>query len=1250
MARDLQLRVVLSALDKATAPIRALTQTTGALGKAFKENRDKLKALNQEQRDVTAYRKANVEIHQQARALKELQAKHAGYVSALAGSKAAHQTNTQALKSARAQYNQLANALINGKGNTAQFKQELDKARIRLDAASLAFGQSQKAVKNYSDRIKGSNQHIENLKRQHESSQNTLGKLKAKLDEAGIGTDKLGLHSKKLKVQQEQLNKTLDTQRARLAAVAKQQERLAAAKSQYEKTQQLAGSMAAGGAAGLGVGYGVKNIAQQMLAPGVDYGAQMSELQAVSRLEKDDERFKLLKQQARDLGASTAFSATEVGAGQTFLARAGFSPEAIRSSMKDILDLALANGADLARTADIASNISGAFKIDPEVEGNMQRVADVLSGVSARANVDLEMLGDTMKYLGKAEGLGLSLEESAAMAGILGNIGIQSSQAGTTMRAMLDRLSAPATSGAKAMKALGLNVKDAAGNMRGLPDIIADVAKATEKMGNVDQAKYLKDIFGAEAGSGMAELVAQQGTGALTKLIEELYNVQGENSRMAATRADNIDGDLKSLFSAWEEIGIGITDINEGPLRGLIQQVTGILRATGEWAQRNPELVATLAKAVAVIGILSAAGGALMLTLAGLLGPIAMLRYGIAVLGIKAGALKAVFPAVAKSVAMLGKALLTTPLGLFVAASVVAVLFLIKYWDRAKAFMLGVVSGFTEGFKGMAYVLIESFKPLAPVIKAVIGWLSKFMSWIKKILAPVDSTQEKLKAASDAGRSFGKVFGALAALTTVVVAIKAVGSAVMFLGKALLANPIVAAVMAIAGLAYVIYRYWEPLKQFFAEVWSQVSAAFSSALQSINNLIASWSPIAWFNSAMAAVLGFFGVELPVTFTEFGAELIERFIGGVSAAWSGITEFFTNRWADIKSAFDGGLLGIATLILNWSPLGLFYQVFAAVFDWFGIELPGKFTEFGGMLMSGLINGIKGMAGSVKDAVVGVGESTVGWFKDKLGIRSPSRVFAEMGSDTAEGLAVGLAKNQSSPLKQVASLAKKVMAAGAITLGLGANVALAEAPPVSNQQQIIKQQVQSAELPTLTQSIKQVLITAKQTLPDLTQRIIGVFSKQDAMLPVADQQQVIQQSISAVSAPAVSDQHQLIKQQVQAAELPTLTQSIKQVVITAKQALPDLTQHIIGVFSGQDAVLPTLQQKLTAQSTIKFDTREPLAKSAPPAPALQPVSNITIHVHAAPGMDERALAQAVQRELSRAQQQQQVRNRSRLGDLD
>jgi hypothetical protein len=437
------------------------------------------------------------------------------------------------------------------------------------------------------------------------------------------------------------------------------------------------------------------------------------------------------------------------------------------------------------------------------------------------------------------------------MAGLLGNIGIQGSQAGTTMRAMLNRLTAPAKSAQKSIAALSLQVSDASGNLRAMPDILQDVAKATAKMGNIERAAHLKNIFGEEAGSGMAELIAKQGTGALTTLLGELQNVQGENAKMASTRADNIDGDLKGMRSAWEEVGIGIADVNEGPLRESIQSITRVVRSVGQWIKANPELVAQIVKTAAGLGILIAAGGAIALTLASILGPIAMVRYGMALLTIKGG-----------------------------------------------------------GLLGMLWSLGKTALPL-------------------------------------------------------------VAKGIMFIGRALLMNPIGLAITAIAAAAFLIYTYWEPIKAFF--------------------------------------------------------------GGL--------------WAEIKAAFAGGIGGIGALLLNWSPLGLFYQAFAGVMGYFGLELPGKFSEFGGMLISGLVSGITNAMGAVKTAIVGAGKSTVGWFKETLGIHSPSRVFAELGGFTMAGLGQGLAGGEGDVLKQIASTARGVATAGADMLGRGAGLSVDNRAPIS-----------------------------------------------------------------------------------------------------------------------------------------------------------------------------------------------------------
>lgn len=797
MARDLKLQVVLAAIDKATSPIKSIMQGSIGLARTLKSTRETLKGLQAQQNNISSFKTLKGATEQTAKAMQ------------------ANRDKVKALSQ------QLANTANPTKALSAEFQR------------AARQGQA--------------------LKQKHGEQQRELQGLRGKLNAAGISTRNLGQHERDLRAKITQTNQSLSQQEGRLKRVTQQQQRLAKAKQQYEKTQSLAGSMAGTGAAGLATGSGMLYAGARMMAPGVEYGAQMSELQAVTRLDKGDDRFTALKQQARDLGASTAFSATDVGAGQTFLARAGFTPEAINASMQDVLDLALANGVDLALTADIASNISSAFKIDPEVGGNITRVTDVLSGASARANVNLEMLGDTMKYMGSAEGLGLSLEQAATMAGLLGNIGIQGSQAGTTMRAMLNRLTAPAKSAQKSIAALSLQVSDASGNLRAMPDILQDVATATAKMGNIERAAHLKNIFGEEAGSGMAELISKQGTGALTQLLGELQNVQGENAKMAATRADNIDGDLKGLRSAWEEVGIGITDVNEGPLREAVQSITGVIRSVGQWIQANPELVAQIAKTAAGLGILIAAGGAIALTLASILGPIAMVRYGMALLTIKGG-----------------------------------------------------------GLLGMLWSLGKTALPL-------------------------------------------------------------VAKGIMFIGRALLMNPIGLAITAIAAAAYLIYTYWEPIKAFF--------------------------------------------------------------GGL--------------WAQIKTAFAGGIGAVAALLLNWSPLGLFYQAFAGVMSYFGVELPGKFSEFGGMLISGLVSGITNAMGSVKTAIVGAGESTVGWFKDKLGIHSPSRVFAELGGFTMAGLTQGLAGGEDGPLSQLGGFAKRMTQTGALALGVSgaAMPALAGGEPLS-----------------------------------------------------------------------------------------------------------------------------------------------------------------------------------------------------------
>ena len=264
------------------------------------------------------------------------------------------------------------------------------------------------------------------------------------------------------------------------------------------------------------------------------------------------------------------------------------------------------------------------------------------------------------------------------------------------------------------------------------------------------------------------------------------------------------------------------------------------------------------------------------------------------------------------------------------------------------------------------------------------------------------------------------------------------GRAVLWLGRALLMNPIGIAITVIAGAAFLIYKYWEPIKGFFGGLWSDVKTAFAGGFTGINSLIANWSPLGLFYRAFAGVLGWFGIALPAKFTDFGASILQR----ITASWVPISAFFADIWARLRAVCAGGMGSITALIINWSPVGVFYQAFAGVMSWFGIKLPAQFTEFGANILRGLVNGITGSMGAVKDAISNAGSSTIAWFKEKLGIHSPSRVFAQLGDYTMQGLAVGLDRSEGAPLAKVSSMAQRLT-----QLGAGIAIGTATALPAS-----------------------------------------------------------------------------------------------------------------------------------------------------------------------------------------------------------
>ncbi|ENE3099211.1 phage tail tape measure protein [Escherichia coli] len=549
----------------------------------------------------------------------------------------------------------------------------------------------------------------------------------------------------------EQYNNQLERERQALARVTRARER-------YSRAQETVGKLKTGGALAIGAAAAGGYAAGRFLQPAIGFGKEMSRVQALTRIDKNSPQFKALREQALKLGSETQFTASDAASGQSFLAMAGFTPQAIQAALPGVLNMALAGGVELGETADIGSNILTQFNLTAD---QMDRVGDTLTAAFTRTNTDLRALGETMKYTGPvAAKLGISLEEAAAMAGMLANNGLRGSDAGTAMRASLSRLASPPKAAADALKELGVSVADARGKMRPMEDVLLDLYKATQKYGQVDQVSFFKDIAGEEAFVGLQTLVAAAGSGELQKLTRELQGARGEADRVAKVMADNLDGDLKNLDSAWEGLRIRISDLVDGPLRFVTQWLTRVLEKITSLAQAHPVLTRQLLIAGGALLAMTATVGSLSLAIGVLAGPLAKLRLGFSLLTGSMNAVRllpALWGMVTGSVSLLGGAIgaLFSPVGLIVAALAGAAVLIWKYWDPIRAFFAGVFSGIMERLTPLR----ETFERFGPVFDAIGSGISQVFNWFKSLLSPMESSKETLDKCTSAGEIFGNVLG-----------------------------------------------------------------------------------------------------------------------------------------------------------------------------------------------------------------------------------------------------------------------------------------------------------------------------------------------------------------------------------------------------------------------------------------------------------------------------------------------------------
>lgn len=358
---------------------------------------------------------------------------------------------------------------------------------------------------------------------------------------------------------------------------------------------------------------------------GSDYDFAMRKVQA--KVEITTKSIGDLRTQSKELGRTTVHTAREVAGAQEKMAMAGWKSHEVFNALPAVLDLSTASGTELIQTADIASNIMQTFAINSAEAG---RVSDVLSTVVAGANVDMEMLADTMKYAGpSAKMFGASMEDTAAAAGFLGNMGIQGSMAGTAMSNMFINLAAPTGKAADLLRELGTEVSDkTTGKIRNYRDILKDLAVGMTDLGQQKRLAVIKEIFGKRALRAAGPAVADIGkmNSSLESFSRTVNNIKpGKASEMVAIMTGGATGSMKRFTSALEGLGIAFAESGlldnvsriAEYLAGFMKGLADLAPETRAFYLRVAGITAIIGPALVIIGKLVAVGA----TIAGAIGP-----------------------------------------------------------------------------------------------------------------------------------------------------------------------------------------------------------------------------------------------------------------------------------------------------------------------------------------------------------------------------------------------------------------------------------------------------------------------------------------------------------------------------------------------------------------------------------------------------------------------------------------------------
>ncbi len=726
--------------------------------------------------------------------------------------------------------------------------------------------------------------------------------IDAKLNEKGVVTG-----AKKIKVSLEEIKKadgSLDWKGVEAGE--------GAAKKSGDGFTVLKGILANLATAGIAVAAGaVKDFCGQVVEIGKTFESSMSKVSALSGATGED--LATLEAKARELGATTTFSASQAADALGYMALAGWDTQQMLDGVGSVLTLAQAGEMELAAASDLVTDYLSAFNMEAS---ETARMVDVLAYAQANANTTVEGLGMAFKNCAaNANAAGMDVETTSAAIAMMANQGLKGSEAGTALNAVLRDMTAKMEDGAIAIGDQSIAVMDAEGNYRDFTDILRDVQAATDGMGEAEKAAALQSTFTADSIKGL-NLMLNAGADEMSGFREELYGCAGTAEETAKTMTDNLGGDIAAMGSAFEELSLKIYDYLQEPLRSAVQFITGTVvpgiegfmawlttgtqqfdefgNVVGETASPIQQAISTLQD---MVPVLAAVGGALL----------AYKTYSLAVTAAEK-ARAVVTGVVDKATALLNGTMRLNPIGIvitLIGALVAAFVYLWNTSEEFRNFWIGVWEAVKAAVQPLADWMMANV--ITPLVSNFQEFQGIFSALWDAIVGAVMSAWEQIAPIVQAGMLVLQTIieAVMPVVQTIWSSCWGVISAVATAVWNAISNTVSTVMGVIQGIIQVVTgiisgdwdAVWNGIKQVFesivngilqagANVFNALTSIISAVLTGIYNIWASiWN-------------GVFSVA-----SSIWNAITSTVVGAAQGIWNNITSTFSNLVGTVMGIFN-----------------------------------------------------------------------------------------------------------------------------------------------------------------------------------------------------------------------------------------------------------------------------------------------------------------------------------------------------------